>query len=145
MSIGKIVAAITRGDSRIALEWDDGYTGEVDLAPIIEAHKALAPLADPEVFNRVHLSEDGWSLEWQGCEIDFGSEQLHRWAREQAGEIMPAKAFRAWMQRHGMTLDAAAEALGLSRRTIAYYLSEEQVIPKTVMLATEGFDGRKVA
>jgi len=64
---------------------------------------------------------------------------------EQAGEIMPAMAFRAWIQRHGMTLDTAAEALGLSRRTIAHYLSVEQVIPKTVMLATEGYDGRKAA
>lgn len=145
MSIGKIMAAITRGDRRVVLEWDDGYTGEVDLAPVIEARPVLAPLADPETFHRVHVAEDGWSLEFPNCGIDFGSEQLHRWAREQAGEIMPARAFRAWMQRHDMTLDAAAEALGLSRRTIAYYLSEEQVIPKTVMLATEGYDGRLVA
>ena len=145
MSIGKIVAAIARGDSRIALEWDDGYTGEVDLAPVIEAHEALAPLADPETFRQMRVAEDGWSLEWAESGIDFGSEQLHRWAREQAGEIMPARAFRAWMQRHAMTLDAAAQALGLSRRTIAYYLSEEHVIPKTVMLATEGYDGRVAA
>ena len=40
---------------------------------------------------------------------------------------------------------AAAEALGLSSRMIANYLSEEQVIPKTVMLATEGYDGRRAA
>ncbi|NNC73372.1 MAG: helix-turn-helix transcriptional regulator [Sphingomonadaceae bacterium] len=88
------------------------------------------------------------ALEW-GCGVDFGSEQLHRWAREQAGEIMSAPmsggAFRARRKRHGMTLDAAAQALGLSRRTIAYYLSEEQVIPKTVMLATDGYDGREAA
>jgi hypothetical protein len=33
-------------------------------------------------------------------------------------------------------------ALGLSRRTIADYLSGERVIPKAVVLATEGYDSR---
>ena len=58
---------------------------------------------------------------------------------------MPAAAFRAWMERHAFTLDRADEALGLSRRTVAYYLSGEQLVPKTVMLATEGYDGRREA
>jgi len=139
MSIGKIAQVNAKGKGVVVIEWDDGFKAEINLKPIITDHPVLAPLADPEVFQDIHLSDDAWSLEW-ACGIDLGSEQLYRWAREQAGEIMPAKAFRAWMQRHDMTLDAAAEALGLSRRTIAYYLSEEQVIPKTVMLATEGFD-----
>lgn len=54
---------------------------------------------------------------------------------------MPAAAFRAWMARPALTLRRAAQALGLSRRTVAYYLSGEQPVPKTVMLATEGYDG----
>lgn len=58
---------------------------------------------------------------------------------------MPAEAFRAWMERHALTLDRAAEAPGLSRLTVAYYLSGEQPVPKTVMLATEGYDGRGAA
>lgn len=44
-----------------------------------------------------------------------------------------------------MTLDTAAAALGLSRRTIAYYLSGEQPVPKTVMLATVGYERMAVA
>jgi len=58
---------------------------------------------------------------------------------------MPAGAFRTWIEGHGFTLDRAAEALGLSRRTVAYYLSGEQPVPKTVMLATEGYDKRQAA
>ena len=58
---------------------------------------------------------------------------------------MPAAAFRAWMEGHGLTLDRTAEALGLSRRIVAYYLSGEQPVPKTVMLATEGYDKRQAA
>jgi hypothetical protein len=64
--------------------------------------------------------------------------QLRRWADEQSGEAMPSADFRKWMQANGLTLDGAAKALGLSRRTIAYYLSGEQPVPKTVMLATIG-------
>jgi transcriptional regulator with XRE-family HTH domain len=58
---------------------------------------------------------------------------------------MTATAFRTWMDTHSLTLDRAADALGLSRRTIAYYLSGEQPVPKTVMLATEGYARRMAA
>jgi hypothetical protein len=68
-----------------------------------------------------------------------------RWADEQAGETMPAAAFRHWIEAHAMTLDTAASALGLSRWTIAYYLSGEQPVPKTVMLATVGYERMRAA
>jgi transcriptional regulator with XRE-family HTH domain len=58
---------------------------------------------------------------------------------------MDASAFRRWLYSHAFTLDRAANALGVSRRMIAYYLSGEQPVPKTVMLATEGFARRKAA
>lgn len=143
MSIGRIKAIEPQGRSVLVITWDDGRRAEVDLAPIIAAHPMLAPLADPDAF--AVASKDGWSVEWPACGIDLGSAQLRRWADEQAGEAMPAVAFRAWMEGHGLTLDRAAEALGLSRRTVAYYLSGEQPVPKTVMLATEGYDKRQAA
>jgi hypothetical protein len=145
MSIGRIESAITRGEATLIVAWDDSRRAEIDLAPVIAARKVLAPLADPETFHRIHLAEDGWSVEWPKCGIDFGAAQLRRWADEQAGEAMPAGQFRAWMEGHGLTLDRAAEALGLSRRIVAYYLSGEQPVPKTVMLATEGYDKRQAA
>jgi len=145
MSIGRIEKALTRGAGRLVIHWDDGSRDEIDLAPSIAARSVLAPLADPEVFHRIHLAEDGWSIEWPACGIDLGAAQLRRWADEQAGRAMPRERFRVWVDRHGFTLEAAAEALGLSRRTIAYYLSGEQPVPKTVMLATEGYDRRQAA
>lgn len=143
MSIGRIESVRATGPLRVAVIWDDGRNAEIDLAPIIAAHPKLGPLADPANFPQ--RAEDGWSIEWPHCGIDFGSAQLRRWADEQAGEAMPAAAFRAWMEGHGFTLDRAAEALGLSRRIVAYYLSGEQPVPKTVMLATEGYDKRQAA
>jgi hypothetical protein len=144
MSIGKLTTAIVIGDQTLALTWDDGRTAQVDLAKMIAMHQVLAELADPGNFARAQISDDGWSLEWPGGE-DFGAQQLRRWADEQEGTTMPSAAFRGWMQSHDFTLERAADALGLSRRTIAYYLSGEQVVPKTVMLATEGYDRRIAA
>ncbi len=144
MSIGKLTGVSVAGEQSLALTWDDGHTAKVDLAGVIAGRNALALLADPASFGSVAVSNDGWSIEWpQG--IDFGTTQLRRWADEQSGEAMPASAFRAWMDTHTLTLDSAAEALGLSRRTIAYYLSGEQPVSKTVMLATEGYAGRLAA
>jgi hypothetical protein len=144
MSIGKLTGVSVAGPQVLALAWDDGRNAAVDLAATVAGRKALAAIAGANAFARAELSDDGWSVEWPGG-IDFGAQQLRRWAEEQAGEAMPAPAFRGWMEGHGLTLDRAAEALGLSRRMIAYYLSGEQPIPKTVMLATEGYDRRMAA
>lgn len=145
MSIGRIESAATRGNNILVVAWDDGRRAEIDLTAIIASRKALSPLGEPEAFRRMRVAADGWSIEWPDTGIDLGAPQLRRWANEQAGEAMPAAAFRDWMDRHALTLDRAAEALGLSRRTIAYYLSGEQPVPKTVMLATEGYDKRQAA
>lgn len=142
--LGKITGVAVLGDRRLEIGWDDGRVALVDLSEIIDAHKALAPLRKNSEFARVALSGDGWSLEWPSG-VDFGASQVRRWADEQAGEIMAPAAFRAWMDEHRLTQEAAAQALGLSRRMIGYYLSGEKVIPKTVLLATEGWAAREEA
>lgn len=128
----------------MTLGWDDGRKAIVDLSAIIASRENLAPLANTAECAKAALSEDRWSVEWP-CGIDFGAQQLRRWADEQAGETMPALALRQWMEHHQLTLVRAAEALGLSRRMIAYYLSGQQPVPKTVMLANEGYDHRRAA
>ena len=144
MSIGKITGVTPVSALVISVAWDDNEMTVIDLAPIIASRTALRPLVQADEFAAVTVSQDGWSLEWP-CGIDFGAPQLRRWADEQAGRIMDPAAFRAWVENHGFTIDAAAAALGLSRRTIAYYLSGEQPISKTVMLATIGYDERRAA
>jgi hypothetical protein len=74
-----------------------------------------------------------------------GTSQLSRWADEQSGEVMPSEDFRRWIDANDLTLDGAANALGPSRRTIAYYLSGEQPVPKTVKLATIGYGRQRAA
>jgi hypothetical protein len=142
MTIGKLVSLAVRGSNALELEWDDGHSARVDLADVIAGHSVLKPIRAAKAFAKATISKDGWSVEWPGG-IDFGSPQLRRWADEQAGEAMRAGDFRNWMEAHGLTLDAAAAALGLSRRMIAYYASGEKPIPKTVLLATEGWGARE--
>jgi hypothetical protein len=84
MSIGRIESAVTRAEARLVITWDDGRRGEIDLRPSIASRQALAPLRDPEVFHRVHVADDGWSVEWPDLAIEFGSPQLRQWAEEQA-------------------------------------------------------------
>ena len=142
--LGKLVAIEVIGSKRLSIAWGDRKAMSVDFADLIERRSVLAPLRADHEFARVAVSSDGWSIEWP-CGIDFGASQLRRWADEQAGETMPSGRFREWMNTHALTQERAARALGLSRRMIAYYLSGEKPVPKTVMLATEGYDARRAA
>ena len=56
---------------------------------------------------------------------------------------MTASQFRAWMERMGLTLDAAASALDIGRRTIARYRAGHWPIPSVVALACEALSKRK--
>jgi hypothetical protein len=44
------------------------------------------------------------------------------------------------MARHKLMLEAAAEALGVSRRMLAYYRSGAKPVPRTVALAMLGWE-----
>lgn len=137
-ALGRITSVKALDAQRIAVSFDDGETVAIDLAAIIAENPVLAPLNDPQMFAQVQVSALGWAIEWP-CDLDFGAPQLKRWADEQSGRVMSAQAFRAWMAQAQLTFDGAADALGLSRRMIAYYASGEKPIPKTVWLATKGY------
>jgi hypothetical protein len=132
-AISKIARVQALTPQTLQVTFDDGEVVRVDLSAVIAAHPALAGLNHEAAFAQVQVSELGWGVEWPG-EIDVGAPQLRRWADEQAGRVMPLTQFRDWMARHDLTLDRAAEALGLSRRMVAYDASGEKPIPKTVWL-----------
>ena len=70
----------------------------------------------------------------------MGADELENFAGEQAGEIMPTAEFQAWRKRNRLSLTKSAEVLGLSRRMVAYYDSGAWPVPKTVRLATKGYE-----
>ena len=52
---------------------------------------------------------------------------------------MTSADFRAWLERHKFTYDAAAAQLGISRRLVAYYASKRHV-PRYIALASRYLD-----
>ena len=48
--------------------------------------------------------------------------------------------FLEWRLRHGLSLTKTAEALGLSRRMVAYYSNGEKPVPKPILLACKGWE-----
>lgn len=131
--------APTPGKQQVCITWSDGSSHPVDLAEHIASFAALAPLQDAELFKQVQVGDWGFDLAWPG-DIELSGSTLYRLALEQAGEAMPKGAFKAWMQRHGLSLSGAAEALHLTRRTITAYSSGPNPIPYHIGLACKGWE-----
>ena len=118
----------------------DSQEWTVDVAGLVAAFRFYEPLRkSPKQFRRVTLGDQGTDVVWPSG-IDMAAETLWRLAQEQAGTTMSSDAFRHWRVRKALTLDAAARALGLSRRMVAYYEQGEKPIPRVVALATRGLD-----
>lgn len=124
----------------LRVRWDVGDETVVDVSGLVETFRAYASLrGSPEIFNQVRLGEYGADVVWPG-DIDMSADTLWRLAREQTGATMSPDAFKLWRERKAYTLDAAARALGLSRRMVAYYEQGAKPIPRVVALATRGLE-----
>jgi hypothetical protein len=105
--------------------------------------KGLRPLRDTAAFALAGVGEGGHSVVWPG-ELDLGAARLLEMALEQNGRA-DAVEFIRWRRKHGLSLTDAAEALGLSRRQVAYYASGEHAVPRTVLLACKGWEVERQA
>ncbi len=107
---------------------------------MIASFRIFTPLrADPERLAAVRVGEYGTHVAWSD-DIDMAASTLWRLAQEQSGVTMTADAFRDWRERKAHTLGIAAQALGLSGRTVAYYDRGARPIPRTVALAVKGLE-----
>ena len=122
---------------RLRIRWSTGEILDVDLGGRIKNIPALSYLLDPEVFCRARAGGHGTSIEW--VDSEFGADNVYAWTREQMGEASH-EMFWDWMHRNGMSLSAAAEALGMSRRMVTYYRTGVRRIPKHVWLACLGWE-----
>lgn len=124
----------------LGLQFGDNLDITVDLSGVIAKHPSLARLADPSVFRAVEPDE--WNrgvIFANDDDLTLASDNLRAMAIEQTGEYSHQQVV-AWMHNHGLSLDTAADALGISRRMLAYYRSGERAIPKTVGLAMLGWE-----
>jgi hypothetical protein len=126
------------GEYTLRVKWHNGQALGVNLAEPVHRLKGLRPLRDPALFARAEVGEGGHSIAWPG-DLDMGADRLWEIALEQNGRA-DAVEFIRWRWRHGLSLTAAAEALGISRRQVAYYASGEHEVPRTVLLACKGWE-----
>lgn len=126
--------------STLHLDYADGARLTVDLADTIARHPTLAPLADPAVFATAAVGEWGSNVVWNNDDdLELAADNLRARAVEQAGGYSHELIWN-WMARHKLSLEGAAEALGLSRRMLAYYRSGAKPVPRTVALALLGWE-----
>ena len=135
----RIAAVDAREPFILYITFGDGITMPVDCSAFIERIPSLAPLKAPELFVKAHAGEWGWTVDWIPGELDMAGDNLRAEAVEQSGGISHERIWE-WMYRNGLSLDTAAEALGISRRMLAYYRSGQKPIPRHIWLACIGWE-----
>lgn len=129
-------------DYRLRLTYADGQTFLVDLSERIRTTNFLAPLKDAALFAQAKVGFAGRSVDWIEDELDLGTDNLRHLAVEQAGGIGHERIW-TWLHDTGLTLEQAAEALGISRRMLIYYRDGEKPIPRAIWLACLGWEAVK--
>lgn len=125
--------------SQITIVWRSGKHTRVDLSEYLNS-PGYEKLREPTFFASVSVEEWGHGIEWADGEIGIDADSLYRLGKEQAGQAFPVDEFNAWMDRNGLSLAAAAKALGITRRTIVYYHGGHKPIPVYIRLACIGWE-----
>lgn len=119
--------------------WRSGKTTQVDVSEYLHS-PGYERLQNPQIFTSVAADEWGHGVEWAGGEIGIDADTLYRLGKEQNGAAYPVTEFNAWMERNGLSLSAAAKALGITRRTVLYYHGGHKPIPIYIKLACVGWE-----
>lgn len=135
------VSALPDG-RRIRLAWTDGRCDELDLGDFLADFESFRPLDDDLLFRQVGVAEEGREISWGG-DMAIAAGTLRRLVAEQSPEATEAEIFNAWMARNGLSAAGAAEALGVTRRTVIYYRTGQKPLPKVVQLACLGWETRQ--
>lgn len=126
---------------KLRLTFVDGSVSTVSLADDFVRFPGLQPLRDPAVFNTATLIDgEGWTVEWPTVDIQIGAETLWLDAQAQNASDENTRIFAQWRARHGLSLKRAAEAIGMTPRTISAYGTGARPVPRYVALACKGWE-----
>ncbi len=139
MTQQKITSVSAELPSYLAISWRSGKKTRVDVAEYLDS-PGYEKLKEPAFFVTAVAEEWGHGVEWADGEIGIDADSLYRLGKEQAGQAFPVTEFSAWMERNGLSLSAAAGALGITRRTIVYYHGGYKPIPVYIKLACIGWE-----
>lgn len=129
--------AVTEGMTA-TVAYTDGRSYRIDFSGVARRLDAFAPLENLAEFATVKVADWGWSLEWD-CGASLDSDRVLEMALEQAG-MADNVAFRHWQDAHNLSLSAAAEEIGLSRRTVSQYRTGARPVPRYIALACKGWE-----
>ncbi len=119
--------------------WRSGKHTKVDISEYLTS-PGYEKLKESTFFVTAVVEEWGHGIEWADGEIGIDADSLYRLGKEQAGLAFPVTDFNSWMDRNGLSLSAAAKALGITRRTIVYYHGGYKPIPVYIKLACIGWE-----
>ncbi len=123
--VRRIASATALGTDQLRLLWSDGTTADLWLPQMKDSAS-------------VEIGDWGHSLVWpDGMEIGADSLWLDTLTANGRGDV---RRFLEWRMRHGLSLSKAAEALGISRRSVAYYSNGERNVPLSILLACKGWE-----
>jgi hypothetical protein len=136
----RLKTARALADYRLWLEFVDGSVFEVDKQEAVFTKPGLAPLREASAFAGAVVADSGWTVEWPAFDIQIGADTLWLDALAQNSRDEAQREFLRWRLRHGLSLAAAGEALGLTARTVSAYGAGARPVPKTVLLACKGWE-----
>ena len=119
-----------------------GQVVRVDFSELAERLAVFADLRKPDFFRAAAVADWGHTLEWPNGE-GLDADRVMEMALEQAGRT-DTLAFRRWQERNRLSLADAAQALGLTRRTVSQYRTGVRSVPRTVTLACRGWEVDRV-
>ena len=125
--------------SYLMISWLSGKQSKVNVSEYVES-PGYEKLKDPAFFETAGVEVWGHGVEWADGEVGIDADSLYRLGKEQAGLAFPVAEFNEWMERNGLSLSAAAKALGITRRTIVYYHGGHKPIPVYIKLACIGWE-----
>ena len=122
----------------LSASYSDGRQVQVDLSDLARRLKAFSPLEKPAEFRTAKVADFGWTLEWD-CGASLDSDRVIELALEQSG-LAENVSFRRWQDTNGLSLTDAANAIGLTRRTVSQYRTGARPVPRIVGLACKGWE-----
>jgi len=131
---------------KLRMTFIDGNVMTVDFTGFFAENPGLAPLRDQVQFAKACIGEDcGWTVEWPELDIQIGADTLWLDAQAQNAPDENTRVFAQWRARHGLTLGQAADALGMTTRTMSAYGTGARPVPRYVALAVKGWEADQAA
>jgi DNA-binding XRE family transcriptional regulator len=137
----RIVSVNAESAMNVNVSYSDGRTVRINMRQLSDRLEVFSHLAYPQEFATAKVADFGWSLEWD-CGATLDSDRVLEIFLEQEGMAENVR-FRQWQDAHHLSLSEAAQAIGLTRRTISKYRTGSSPVPRYIALACKGWEAEQ--